>query len=138
MRTVRPLFSLLLLLAVSARAETVSTRCQIQDVQVTKDYTAYRLIGCGEGFSSNILWHLDRLDSPSGALDNRFARMARRGTAVVYVMDSGVERDHEEFQRAEGPNVIAGLDPTTGSGQKVPLVCHDDPAVHPCVNGSPA
>lgn len=128
---------LALALAVTgAAAQPISTRCQIEDVQVTKDYTAYRLIGCGDGFSSDVLWHLDRLDSPSGALDNRFTRMPHRGTAVVYVMDSGVERDHDEFQRAEGSAVIAGIDATAASGEKLFPVCPGEPALHPCAKGS--
>ena len=68
-----------------------------------------RLIGCGTGFPDNLLWHLDRSDSASGALDRYERRRVIGRGAVVYLLDSGVKRDHDEFQRATSSNVIAEI-----------------------------
>jgi len=134
MRPLPALFLLFLALPAAAQTTTISTRCQVADVQVRVDFTAVRLLGCGEGFSSDVLWNLDRIDSPSGALDNRFTRHSRPGNAIVYVMDTGVEQNHDEFQRATGPNVIAGIDAVKLSGGSFPS-CNGDASIHPCLEG---
>jgi subtilisin family serine protease len=78
-------------------------------VVVDPEIIERHLIGCGEGFVENVLWHLDRSDSASGTLDGKVVRKTTGRGAVIYVMDTGVMRDHVEFQRATGSNVIAGI-----------------------------
>src|SRR5215212_4869890 len=137
----RPVPALLvaLFLASTSAADTIVTKCQVEDARVTSGYTARRLIGCGEGFPDNLLWHLDRLDSADGRLDESLTRSSRPGAgAVVYVVDTGVEKDHDEFARPEGTNIIDGIDPAKAIGQ-VAFACGGrDPSIHPCVQDQPA
>ena len=105
-------------------AQTINTRCQTAPASAE-----VRLIGCGEGFADNLLWHLDRADSLDGTLDSRVTRKATGKGAVVYMIDTGVMRDHDEFTRSTGSVVIGSLSvgPTStrcGAGR--------DPAVDPC------
>ena len=116
----------------AASAQTVSTLCQTEDVVINPDYKVRRLVGCGEGFSENTLWHLDRLDSRDGSLDAQFTRPAMSGNAVVYVVDSGIDRSHDEFQRADGTNVIGGIDASTPNGAVFGPCADVGPELHPC------
>lgn len=53
-------------------------------------------------------WHLDRLDQISSTLDNQFQPIGD-GTGVdVYILDSGINYDHEEF---ESRALYPGFDP---------------------------
>lgn len=88
----------------------VSTHCQAVEVPVTGEISERRLIGCGEDFPDNLLWHLDRADSPGGELDGKVTRkLAGRGV-VVYVIDSGVMAAHDELTRATGSAVVGAID----------------------------
>lgn len=109
-------------------AITLSTHCQVEEVRVAAQSTDLRLVGCGEGFPDNVLWHLDRADSLSGELDGKVTRTLTGKGAIVYVIDTGVKQDHDEFARAEGSAVIQGLAPLgTDRG------CSDKPAtIDPC------
>jgi subtilisin family serine protease len=120
-----------MLAAALLAAQTVSTRCQTEEVKINAAVTVKRLVGCGEGFPENTLWHLDRIDSRDGSLDETFTRPEPKSPAVVYVMDSGVETTHDEFQRAEGSNVIGGFVPPTA--QPVKGCDGLDPSLHPCL-----
>ncbi len=65
-----------------------------------------------EGFAQAdriVEWHLDRLDQISSTLDNKYQPIGD-GTGVdVYILDTGINYDHEEFEsRAKYP----GVDPT--------------------------
>jgi serine protease len=116
-----------LLAALCAAAETTrSTMCQATPVLVAGEVTDRRLIGCGEGFPDNLLWHLDRSDDRTGTLDGRVHYSVTGRGAVVYVVDTGIRRDHNEFTRSGGNNVIAGLQPL-GLEQGCA-----DPALAPC------
>jgi subtilisin family serine protease len=88
-----------------------------------------RLVGCGEGFADNLLWHLDRADSLTGVLDSSVTRTATGKGAVVYMIDTGVMSTHDELMRAEGSIVIGAIHPY-GVGRGCPN--GDDPTVHPC------
>jgi len=118
---------------VLAAALTVVTRCQTEEVKINK-YVVRRLVGCGEGFAEDTLWHLDRLDSRDGSLDGAFTRSNLKTGAVVYIADTGVEPTHDEFQRAEGTNVIGGIDAANPNGIKVPACGDVGPELHPCFN----
>jgi subtilisin family serine protease len=111
--------------------ERTTTLCATRDVAVTGSVVDKELIACGESFADNTLWPLDRADN---VMDGFAARVTRGKGAVVYVVDTGVERNHDEFQRDHGfhggSNVIDGLDPivTLSNGTN----CAGDTAVHPC------
>ena len=126
----------LLLLSLSALGQsiqTTSTLCQTTEVPGDGGVTERRLVGCGEGFPQNLLWHLDRSDSSSGVLDNRITRKTTGRGAVIYVLDFGVMRSHQEFTRANGSNVIAGIDAGGPRANPCP-----DAVVAPCwFAGSP-
>lgn len=112
-------------------AETVTTRCATETLRLAAEHTSepvdVRRIGtCSDDQPGNALWFLDRLDSIDGSLDGHFARTG--ANALVYVLDTGVEINHDEF--AYG-NVIAGIDVERelfGSGS-----CGStNEALHPC------
>jgi subtilisin family serine protease len=90
------------------KLERTPTRCATADVAVGTIATDKTLVGCGDGFSENVLWHLDRAD---GVMDMAATRRTRGRGAVVYVVDSGVMASHTEFARADGSRVIGALDP---------------------------
>ncbi len=107
------LFLSLLLSALPAfgqPAQFTSTMCQTAEFPLGDEVLERRVVGCGAGFPENLLWHLDRSDSVDGTLDGKVVRRTTGRGAVIYVFDTGVLRDHDEFQRANGSNVIAGID----------------------------
>ena len=117
-----------LFFAGSALAQTSSTLCQA--TAPVGDPTDRQLIGCGEGFAENLLWHLDRSDSLGGALDTKVTRTLTGRGAVIYVVDMGVMAAHDEFARPSGSNVIAGI--TWFAVPGCPNV-----ATSPCWNSNP-
>lgn len=126
---------LLVVAAASVAAQPVSTRCEVVSVPIDELTTDVRLAGCGDEYTKNTLWHLDRADSLSGVLDGTVERPATGKGVVVYVYDSGIRADHDEFARPGGTNIIAALDPgrelgfapeTCASGFAAPLdPCRD-------------
>jgi serine protease len=123
----RSLLAFTLLAAIALSAQTTNTHCQ-----TTPAGTEVRLIGCGEGFADNILWHLDRADSLDGTLDSQVTRKATGKGAVVYMIDTGVMRDHDEFARATGSAVIGAI---TLGGTSTRCGAGRDPALDPCFTG---
>ena len=121
------------LITTVVHAQIISTRCGAEQVRVggTVDL---RLIGCGEGFPDNLLWHLDRADSSDGSLDSRVTRTATGKGAVIYMCDTGVMRDHDEFTRAEG-SVVIGAITANGVGSDCPS--GRNPALDPCFSNDP-
>lgn len=83
--------------------------CQATEVVIGGGVSERRLVGCGEGFPDNLLWHLDRADSISGALDGKVTRSLTGRGAVIYFIDTGVLAAHTEFTRAAGSSVIGGI-----------------------------
>jgi serine protease len=106
-----------------------STLCQAVEVPVTETVTERRLLGCGEGFPDNLLWHLDRADSVDGTLDGKLTRTFTGRGSVIYVVDTGVMAAHDEFTRAPGSNVIGGIQLSTIEE------CPDQPT-SPCWSGT--
>lgn len=131
-----PQFCLLLLaliVAGAASAQDVMTRpttCQMEDVVAAEGYVDRRFVACAGGLPNNLLWHLDRADDVVGALDGHFAQRTTGKGAVVYVMDTGVWKHHDEFARATGPAVIAGFNVSGGT-----TTCADNLALDPCWDG---
>ena len=126
MRSLAVVFSLLLGWCAVAETTTRSTLCQATTVAVIDDVRDRRLVGCGEGFPDNLLWHLDRSDTVNGALDTHVRSAVTGHGAVVYVIDLGILQTHNEFARATGDNVIAGINFGGASGSCA------DPALAPC------
>lgn len=118
--------------ASAASLDSTSTRCQINEFpfsEMGRTYVDKQLVGCGPSYSDNLLWNLDRADAIS---DTLATRRTRGKGAVVYVVDTGVEASHDEFQREGGTtNVIAGLDASGPAG----AACPGDSATHPCAGG---
>lgn len=117
---------------VIAQKPPVTTRCGTQNVVVSEMFTDLRLTGCGDAYTENVLWHLDRADSATGALDGQVVRPATGRGVLIYVCDTGIKRNHTEFERVDGSNVIAGLDATAAAGQS-PSGCNGPQEVlDPC------
>lgn len=65
--------------------------------------------GYAEGDLGDPEWHLDRLDQRTPELDLSYAPIGDGSGADIYILDSGINYDHEEFEyRAK----YAGRDPT--------------------------
>lgn len=90
----------------TANAQQRSTLCQVTE-ETAAGTSIQRIVGCGEGFADNVLWHLDRADSRNGALDGRTFATATGEGVVVYVVDLAIYKDHSEFERAGGSIIIA-------------------------------
>jgi hypothetical protein len=62
--------------------------------------------------TENRLWHLDRLEQNSAALNNRYAYCSTGAGVYIYVVDSGVMAQHSEFWVSETdsshPRVLSG------------------------------
>lgn len=56
---------------------------------------------------SNPGWGLDRIDQRALPLDNRFSHVSRGVGVPIYIVDSGIRRDHSEFNNAPG-RILAG------------------------------
>jgi subtilisin family serine protease len=127
----RVLAAVLLLTSASiANAETIATRCAVETLHLAsaQPFDVRRLGTCSDDQPVNALWFLDRLDSIDGSLDGHFVRTPL--TALVYILDTGVEIDHDEF--ADG-NVIAGIDVLKELGYS-PGCNSPNEALHPCFN----
>ncbi len=91
--------------------EVVSTRCRELEVPLDATHSSARLAGCGEESSSDLLWHLDRIDQLDGNLDGMYHRQHAGAGSVVYIMDTGVLASHVEFATPQGTSrVVAGFD----------------------------
>ncbi len=116
-----------------AFAERVTTLCSTETVHLPVDLQGapvdVRRIGvCSDDQPDDALWFLDRLDSIDGSLDGHFDRTESGAGALVYVLDTGVEINHDEFA---GGNVIAGIDVQHELGVK--SYCNSpNGALHPC------
>ncbi len=123
--------------ALPAGAETVVTRCSTETVHLPVNLQGapvdVRRIGvCSDDQPDNALWFLDRLDSIEGSFDGHFDRTESGAGALVYVLDTGVEINHDEFA---GGNVIAGIDVQHELGGK--SSCNSpNAALHPCFDSS--
>jgi len=89
----------------AANAQTIPARCRAQDVNVAESTVDLRLVACNY--------------APSRAATGR--------GAVVYVCDTGVMQNHDEFMRPDGSVVIAGIDPNPNAMDRCAR-----PALDPC------
>jgi subtilisin family serine protease len=120
--------STFLLLALPLVAETVATRCHTVTVPFSDTFDVQHLVACSDAFDEQTLWHLDRLDSLDGGLDGRFDR--QRANALVFVLDVGIEKNHDEF--SDG-NVIGGIDAVALAEGKTSCPNGED-ALHACIS----
>jgi aqualysin 1 len=107
-----------------------STRCHVAPVSVWSGQTDQQLVACGGEHPANTLWHLDRADSVDGTLDGLHAQKASGRGVVVYVLDSGVRRDHVEFTRPAGSTVIDGIE--IGGWESFTAGRCPNPSLEPC------
>jgi subtilisin family serine protease len=125
----RTLVAVLLFTAVPlAAVETVATHCSTETISLksAQTFEVRRILTCADDQPDNTLWYLDRLDSIDGSLDGHYLRTP--ASALVYVLDSGVEINHNEF--ADG-NVIAGIDVIKELGFASRCGSPNE-ALHPC------
>ena len=107
------------LFVLNLNGQTTSTLCGAEEVRVLSSTFDLRLVGCGEGFPDNRLWHLDRADSRDGALDKSVTRKATGKGAVVYLFEGGIMSGHDELMRAEG-SVVLGYIAVNGLAVECP------------------
>ena len=124
-----------LLFALSLNAQYAPTRCQTTTTIVPVNIPMKVLLGCGDGFAENTLWHLDRTDQVSPVLDGRAWRGHGGRGSVIYIMDAGVLATHDEFMTPTGSRVIAGLDATTSLPGAANSCRHPNPTLDPCADG---
>ena len=121
--------AVLLALAFRAPAESISTLCSERELALDARHSVAILEGCGEEYSTDLLWHLDRIDQITGDLDGRFDRRSEGSGAVVYVMDTGVLARHVEFDG----RVIAGYDVSSTVPVGASTCRSENKALEPCV-----
>ncbi|HEX7190968.1 MAG TPA: S8 family serine peptidase [Thermoanaerobaculia bacterium] len=121
-------------LSLSAQTpEHVTTRCYESDVRLDATHTSSRLGRCSDDAPVDLLWHLDRIDQVGGSLDGRFTRRSRGAGVVVYVMDTGVFADHDEFEDGDHHSrVIAGYDAATSVALGASTCTSNNKATAPC------
>ena len=132
MRTTQAFLSLLLLCALPALAqpaEETITRCEVSAVPLGAGATDWRIERCAADVQENEIWQVDRSDSVSGELNGMAVRRTTGRGAVVYVVDTGILRRHDEFVRPDGNAVIGGFDALRASGGRSPC---PDFALEPC------
>lgn len=113
--------------------EPVTTRCFESQVRLDATHTSSRLGRCNDDAPVNLLWHLDRIDQVGGSLDGRFTRRSRGAGVVVYVMDTGVFADHDEFEGDDHRSrVIAGYDAATTVVLGASTCTSNNKATAPC------
>jgi len=71
------LVALLPLAAVAQDGTHFSTHCREVDLELDSKHSVSLLAGCGEEYPEDLLWHLDRIDQVTGALDGKFDRKSR-------------------------------------------------------------
>jgi len=105
------LLSVLSLLSLTLRAESIPTRCQTApERMIPGGYAVTKLLGCSDTFVDNVLWYLDRVDQKTTPLDDRYEVGNGGEGSVIYVMDTGVMAAHDEFSATTGSRVVAGFD----------------------------
>ena len=123
-------FAVLFALAVSnASLQSTTTHCVTAPFAAVGTIVDRQLVGCSPSDTDNVLWNLDRAD---GVSDGFYTRRTTGRGAVVYIIDTGVEAGHDEFQRGSGTNVIAGFQPLVEHGGTA--YCATDVATHPCLS----
>jgi subtilisin family serine protease len=117
MRSKIILFSLLLTCALTAQpVDHAITRCTMTPVSLGFNATDWQIERCAGDIDENPIWQLDRSDSVDGDLNGQAVRRTTGRGSVVYVIDSGILQSHDEFQRADGDNVLGGFDAHEASG----------------------
>jgi Subtilase family len=93
------------------------TRCEVAPVPLGGGWTDFTIERCAPDVTENAFWHVDRSDSTSGDLNGRAIHRTSGRGSMVYVIDAGVLRRHDEFTRSDGTNaVIGGFDAHEASG----------------------
>ncbi len=115
-----------------AADDVVSTRCREVEVAIDGRHSVALLEGCGEQYSADLLWNLDRIDQVGSKLDGSFDRRNSGSGSIVYVMDTGVMARHNEFANAHGTRVVAGFDTSNSIGVGTSNCRTANKAIEPC------
>jgi subtilisin family serine protease len=116
-------------------AQVSSTNCAETEIDLSGSLSVATLDRCGDDVHAPLLWHLDRIDQVSGALDGHFDRQNGGAGSVIYVMDTGVMASHSEFAGAAGSRVIAGFDATSSVELGRSKCTSENKALAPCYDG---
>ena len=92
--------------------------------------------GCVET-SDNRLWHLDRIDQDSAVASETFSYCGTTPDVYVYVVDSGVQKNHTEFLDAQGNSRVKQVS-FNPSGDPFPADIPCGGWVEPVGPGTPA
>jgi subtilase family protein len=98
-----------LFLSAGAFAQTETTHCMTTTTSPLLGVSVRVLLACQASFSENTLWDLDRIDQLTPNLNGSAYRGHGGAGSVIYVLDSGVYQDHDEFRTPIGSRVIAGI-----------------------------
>ena len=113
--------------------DIVSTRCREVDLELDSKHSVSLLAGCGEEYPEDLLWYLDRIDQVGGTLDGKYDRHNRGVGSVVYVVDTGVLADHDEFMSTDHTSrVIAGIDTSSAVSIGASHCRSSNKALAPC------
>jgi len=129
------LFLVLATQAFAAPPDIISTRCDEIEVPLDSEHSSARLGGCADAGAEDLLWYLDRISHVDARLDGHYDRRNRGAGSVVYIMDTGIDAAHTEFEVAGGQTrVIAGFD-AAGSVRIGNSNCRSsNKALAPCYN----
>ncbi|XP_065895289.1 uncharacterized protein [Dysidea avara] len=68
--------------------------------------------------SSTTQWHLDRIDQSDLPLDGQYSTINNGSGIDIYIFDTGIRFDHEEFEGRAKYDLFDPLDVLTGSNQQ--------------------
>jgi hypothetical protein len=85
--------------------------------------------------SNNSLWHLDRIDQNSNMSDYEYKFCERGGGEYVYMIGTGVYRDHVEFRKPDGTSRVVRGASFTGDNCRAPYE-DTDYGYWPCAVGT--
>ncbi|XP_065908767.1 aqualysin-1-like [Dysidea avara] len=86
--------------------------CQQSDVE----YIEEDQMAKAAGWTSQ--WHLDRIDQYDLPLDGQYSPINNGAGVDIYVLDTGIRYDHEEFEGRAKYDSFDPIDNTTGSSQQ--------------------
>jgi subtilisin family serine protease len=122
-----------LLLSAGAFAQTETTHCMTTTDSPMLGVSVRVLVACQASFPENTLWDLDRIDQVTPNLNGVAYRGHGGAGSVIYVVDSGVYANHDEFMTPAGSRVIAGIKVANPVENACPTA---DTVLAPC-GGSP-